>query len=164
MADSQLHPFRTLKGQWGTPVFLRRRVGSRSVRYRLIFALKHHRMLAMFWECFRRFCQRPHRAFGSRSVPGTGTPAIFGGERSAQARKKASEGHPQKVVTVVTVVTFVGFCLLKSCHRPPWATPKVVTVVTSWGPPPIPITYAFPFSKHPPKHIEAHCHPLNFRP
>ena len=32
--SSQLHPFRTLKVQWGTLVFLRRRVGSRSVRYR----------------------------------------------------------------------------------------------------------------------------------
>ena len=117
--SSQLHPFRTLKVQWGTLVFLRRRVGSRSVRYRWIFVLQQHRTLAIFWGCFRRLCQRPHRAFGSRSVPGTGTPAIFGGERSAQARKKASEGHPQKVVTVVTVVTFCNVCLLKVVTAPP---------------------------------------------
>ena len=47
------------------------------------------------------------------AYPAQEPPPFFGGERSAQARKKASEGHPQKVVTVVIVVTFVGFCLLK---------------------------------------------------
>ena len=94
--SSQLHPFRTLKVQWGTLVFLRRRVGSRSVRYRWIFVLKHHRTLAIFGGCFRRLCQRPHRAFGSRSVPGTGTPAIFWGGAFCPGPEKSQRGAPPK--------------------------------------------------------------------
>ena len=43
------------------------------------------------------------------AYPAQEPPPFLGGERSAQARKKASEGHPQKVVTVVTVVTSWGF-------------------------------------------------------
>ena len=53
LSGCELDPFRTLKVQWGHPVSFTAGVGSRSVRYRLIFVLKQHRTPAKF--LVRRF-------------------------------------------------------------------------------------------------------------
>ena len=53
LSGCELDPFRTIKVQWGHPVSSTAGVGSRSVRYRLIFVLKQHRTPANF--LVRRF-------------------------------------------------------------------------------------------------------------
>ena len=128
--SSQLHPFRTLKGQWGTPVFLRRRVVCATARFS---CLKQHRTLAIFGGCFRRLCQRPHRAFGSRSVPGTGTPPRH--FLGAQARK-SQRGAPPTSCHSCHCYHSCNVCLLKVVTGPPGQPQKVVIVVivvNSWG-------------------------------
>ena len=152
--SSQLHPFRTLKVQWGTHVFLRRRVGSRSVRYRWIFVLKHHRTLAIFGGVLSAVMPTTASRIWLKKRTRHRNPRHFlGGSVLPRPGKKPARGTPKKL-SQLSMLSLRGVLPLKSCHRPPWATPKVVTVVTSWGVlPPLVfavvavVTASFPFKK-----------------
>ena len=128
--SSQLHPFRTLKVQWGTLVFLRRRVGSRSVRYRWIFVLKHHRTRAIFWGVLSAVMPTTASRIWLKKRTRHRNPRHFlGGSVLPRPGKKPARGTPKKL-SQLSLLSLRGVLPLKSCHRPPWATPKVVTVVT----------------------------------
>jgi hypothetical protein len=98
------------------------------------------------------------------AYPAQDPPPFFGGGAFCPGPEKASEGHPQKVVTVVTVVTFCNVCLLKVVTAPPGQPQKLSQLSLRGVHPNSHHICFFPLSKHPPKHIEAHCHPLKFRP
>ena len=94
--SSQLHPFRTLKVQWGTLVFLRRRVGSRSVRYRWIFVLKHHRTLAIFWGVLSAVMPTTASRIWLKKRTRHRNPRHFWGGAFCPGPEKSQRGAPPK--------------------------------------------------------------------